>query len=413
MSTWTAETVLALAPDASSVTAGRGLADPGKWASAGANEAAAWGEAKGSGSNPYRVTVDLGDGASKCSCPSRKFPCKHALGLMLRVAKGDVLAGEPPNWASEWLQKRGEKAAAPKAPPTAPSVKTVERRWDTVLKGLEECEGFLRDAVGNGLLNVGSARSWDEMAARMVDAQAPGVARKLRAVGSAVGVDDRKAAAELGSLGLLIEAARRVEMLNDLGHDVRVAIGVPTRKEEAVEIVDDVWDVLGEAVEVDDRLTGYRSWLRGRESGRWALRLEFAHPNAPAPSRLLPGFAVAGEARFFPSAWPLRAHFDTPASAPFGPTKGGNWAEALEAQADALAINPWVERFPVHLTNARLGADTIIDADERGLSFRLNYDKKAKLLAYNGNAPSEFFGELVGERFVPLAAWGPWGQVTL
>ena len=33
--------------------------------------------------SPYRTVADLAGPASKCTCPSRKFPCKHALGLML------------------------------------------------------------------------------------------------------------------------------------------------------------------------------------------------------------------------------------------------------------------------------------------------------------------------------------------
>ncbi|WP_420894866.1 SWIM zinc finger family protein, partial [Streptomyces noursei] len=41
----------------------------------------------------YGTVVDLDGPAFQCSCPSRKFPCKHTLGLLLRWA-GDE-AGEP------------------------------------------------------------------------------------------------------------------------------------------------------------------------------------------------------------------------------------------------------------------------------------------------------------------------------
>ena len=73
-----------------------------------------WGLCKGSGSKPYQTVVDIKGPAFKCSCPSRKFPCKHALGLLLLWA-GDgreVTAGEPPQWAGEWLAGRRERAAA-------------------------------------------------------------------------------------------------------------------------------------------------------------------------------------------------------------------------------------------------------------------------------------------------------------
>ncbi|WP_211273319.1 SWIM zinc finger family protein, partial [Streptomyces hirsutus] len=84
---WTADQVLALAPDTASRRAGSRLGAAGPWSGAGSSgEGALWGLCKGSGSKPYRTVVDLADvsgPAYECSCPSRKFPCKHALGLLL------------------------------------------------------------------------------------------------------------------------------------------------------------------------------------------------------------------------------------------------------------------------------------------------------------------------------------------
>ncbi len=401
MPVWTAETVIALAPDAASISAGRGLADAGKWASAGANEAAAWGEAKGSGSKPYQVTVDLGDGASKCSCPSRKFPCKHALGLLLRIAKGDVPNGEPPDWATDWVEKRGQKAA-PKVAPAPPSAKTVEKRWDTVQKGLDECEAFLRDAVGNGLLALSSARSWDEMARRMTDAKAQGVGRRLRAIGSAVGVDNARAAADLGSLALLIEAARRGDELGDLAYDVRTALGVPT-PDDSAETVVDVWDAVGTFGDQEDRLWTRRTWFLGRQTGRWALHLAFAAGNAPPPPLAPFGAALAAEARFSPSAWPLRATLESASPREFEPRRGGTWAEAFEAQANALALNPWIELFPVLLRDATLAQGEarwlVVDAEGVGVTLANGSEEREWLLGRTGNLPCEIFGEFDGERF--------------
>ena len=77
----TMEQITALAPDAASVKAGRGLVNSAKWPTLGQSANALWGECQGSGSKPYQVSVDLGGPAFKCTCPSRKFPCKHGLGL--------------------------------------------------------------------------------------------------------------------------------------------------------------------------------------------------------------------------------------------------------------------------------------------------------------------------------------------
>ena len=401
---WTVDQALALAPDPASATAGRGLATAGKWESAGLNDDAAWGEAKGSGAKPYQTVVALGDGASKCSCPSRKFPCKHALGLLIRAARGEVAAGEPPAWATEWLEKRGQKAVAKAETPRAADPKSAERRWGNVLKGLDECEAFLHDAVGGGLLSMSSTRSWDEMAARMVDAQAPGAARRLRRIGETVGVGPdwgERAAAGLGSLSLLVEAARNIDGLGDLGHDVRAALGIPTQ--ETRESVADVWDVVGTFGEEEDRLWTRRTWLRGRASRRWALHLAVAPSGGTPPPPLAPyGAAFAAEARYFPSAWPLRAQFELGTPQAFAPGAGDTWAETFDAQADALARNPWIERFPVLLRNAVLAEGErwlVVDAVGVAMPLSNHADEIEWILGHTGNLPCELFGEFDGESF--------------
>ncbi|CAA9471384.1 MAG: FIG01127675: hypothetical protein, partial [uncultured Solirubrobacteraceae bacterium] len=117
MEGWTTDRVLALAPDAGSVAAGRKLALPGPWSATGQDERAVWGDCQGSGKKPYETEVDLAEPAFRCSCPSRKFPCKHALGLLLLAVEqpAAVPAGEPPERVTEWLEGRAgrvEQAAA-------------------------------------------------------------------------------------------------------------------------------------------------------------------------------------------------------------------------------------------------------------------------------------------------------------
>lgn len=67
-----------------------------------------FGACQGSGANPYRVVVDLSDLGAKCSSPSRKFPCKHALALMLQYSGGPagVVQTDVPAWVTEWLGRR-------------------------------------------------------------------------------------------------------------------------------------------------------------------------------------------------------------------------------------------------------------------------------------------------------------------
>ena len=92
--------ILALAPDEPSKKAGKDLAGAAKWVSKGGNDTALWGECQGSGSKPYQTQVDLANIAFKCSCPSRKFPCKHGLGLLLYNARQpkDFTVTQMPAW---------------------------------------------------------------------------------------------------------------------------------------------------------------------------------------------------------------------------------------------------------------------------------------------------------------------------
>src|SRR6185436_16422140 len=112
MVSWSSERVAALAPDPASLSAGRALATERQWASLGRSDRAVWGLCQGSGKQPYQARVDLAEPAFKCSCPSRKFPCKHGLGLLLLLAKnaGAFALGQEPDWVADWLVSRVERA---------------------------------------------------------------------------------------------------------------------------------------------------------------------------------------------------------------------------------------------------------------------------------------------------------------
>lgn len=82
--------------------------------------------------------VDLAGPDYKCSCPSRKFPCKHALGLLLLWSAGSVGAGTPARWAQTWLVGRAERAPASEQarPDPAAAAKRAERRDTRVAAGV-------------------------------------------------------------------------------------------------------------------------------------------------------------------------------------------------------------------------------------------------------------------------------------
>src|SRR3569623_1240594 len=109
------EKIEALAPDQASLVAARKLVKPGGWSGLSTDSAGLiWGECQGSGSSPYRVIISETDAGYKCTCPSRKFPCKHSLALMWKRAEEKIPyeAATTPEWVQDWLSRRRSGGAA-------------------------------------------------------------------------------------------------------------------------------------------------------------------------------------------------------------------------------------------------------------------------------------------------------------
>lgn len=374
--------MLALAPDASSQKAAQGVATPGKWSLRGTTDDVLFGECKGSGATPYMACVDLSEPAYRCSCPSRKFPCKHALGLLLMWSADGVPAADSlPPWAAEWVAMRTERAAKAAAkleaararataetesdpepahwpgtdptpnaesgadPSTASDPATgsdggsgaaagggsglgsgasstgrpgggrgagVESvRHARVNAGLAELERWLADQVRQGLAGT-DADEWDDLAKRLVDAQAPGVANALSRLREVRMADDwpSRLLAEYSLINLLAVAyRRRAELPGPLRQTVLIRAGFPVAREDVLvrPVVRDRWHVVGRRDEEHDRLTARRVWLRGHDTGRAALILSFAASGQPLDASLVTGTTIDADVAFYPGAAPLRA----------------------------------------------------------------------------------------------------------
>ncbi len=434
---WSAEQVLALAPDPASAKAGKDLATPRKWVTLGRDDRAAWGECQGSGSKPYQTRIDLAEPAFGCSCPSRKFPCKHSLGLFLLLVQqaAGFGGGPPPAWVADWLagrDKKAEKKAQKTDEPPADldpeqARRAAERQEKVALErkakvdaGLEDLDRWLGDLARRGLAAVrGEPYSfWEHTAARLVDAQGPGVARLVRDLAgipaSGEGWQDRLLE-RLARLHLLVEGYRRLESLpGDVQADIRSAIGwtVPQAEVLAGAGVRDRWAVLGQKVEEEDKIRAQRRWLLGESTGRSALVLHFAHASQPLDASLVPGTVLDAELTFFPGSAPLRAlikeRFD--ANAPMNVMPGFlSIGDAMEAYASALAKFPWLERFPVALRSVvplpRAGSWQVRDPGGGQLPLSPKFARPWVLAAIAGGRPIGLFGEWDGETLNPLGAW--------
>jgi len=436
-----ADQIAALAPDAKALAAGKQSAAPRLWDALGRSDVAIWGECKGSA--VYQVRVALDDLVAKCSCPSRKFPCKHSLGLLFLAAESPerVPPATAPEWVTEWLGKRSESAdrkrqraekAADAAPPDPEQqAKRAEKRLARVLAGIEALELWLSDLVRTGVASVPAGDGvWNTQAARLVDAQAPGLASRVRRLGflPRSGSDwGERFADGLGRLALLIQATRRLEALDGpLAADVRAAVGWTLERDEVVaagERLSDEWAIVGQLVEDDDRFRVQRSWLRGVRSGRDALVLQFAAGPARFPETLLPGMVLDAELAFWPSANPLRALVNARRGEMKPLTGRPNKADGidglLESYANALGRQPWIERFPavlgdvVPVLTGDAAAERFQVIDPQGRAVALSGSGHWKLFAVSGGHPIDLFGEWDGRSLLPLGTLAEGGYHAL
>ena len=416
--------IIALAPDTASAKAGQQLAQRVIWQSLGSNGAVAWGECQGSATQPYRTQAAF-DGAvlaSRCSCPSRKAPCKHILGLLLLVTAAPESASmnEPPAWVT--VQAVTEpaahaEAATPAIAPAASTLRTTERE-QRVASGIIDLQRWLHDLLRQGLAVAQQQplSFWEQPAARLVDAQAPGLARLVRALpntmASGAGWPERMLE-RIARIHLLLEGYARLATLPEATQaDIRTAIGWNVSREEIAERpgLRDDWQIIGRRVSEEEGLRTQRTYLYGANTRRFALILDFTPAHQPLERTLLPGTLVDAELAFYPSAAPLRALVKTQFRLPQRMVQlaGNTLAGSQAAFTQAIAQQPWVEQHPWLLTAAvpvYRSSGWRLQIDGHLLPMLLRNERGWQLLALSGGHPLMLFGEWNGETLTPLSVW--------
>jgi hypothetical protein len=429
---------MALAPDSGSAKSSRELANARKWVyvAKNADGIALWGECQGSGKLPYQTQIDLSDHnpSFKCSCPSRKFPCKHGLGLLLLFAQNSnaFFVKDVPVWVSEWLEKRSKRAeikaekAEPKEIDKAAQEKRQKSREKRVSAGLEDLSLWIRDLIRTGLATSQGRPYdfWETAAKRLIDAQASGLARRVRELPQYLSGENwtEKLLEQLALIHLLIEGYKRIDRLPpETQADIRAAIGFTQSQDELNNLpgIQDTWRVYGQVITEEDRLRSRRSYLLGQNTGHTAMLLEFAHAQQPF-THALSGFeAYEGEVVYYPSQYPQRVMLkdgkirgDTEEK----PVQVGTVADILEIYSEALSKNPWTDRIAgqIQASPEPYGKQwTLRDQADRQLKVHPGFAYWYAILEESGGQALHFFGEWDGQTFLPLLCTHPKTQQTL
>ncbi|MBZ9835408.1 SWIM zinc finger family protein [Mesorhizobium sp. CA3] len=401
------KTIEALAPDQASLGAAAKLTKRSNWPRLEAHEQLPliWGECQGSGSNPYRVAFDTSDHGYKCTCPSRKFPCKHILALAwIGATAPDSFArvDQTPDWVNDWLGRRRKPGQPPAQAPARAEGKSIDeasrpeetapvedaaaaerreaaqrkRAEDTrsaVSAALDELDQWIADQLRLGLAGFVGASSerCRRIAARLVDLKATTLAGRIDELPArlmALRGEERPDAAirELGKLVLLGKAWRAAP---DDAELKRLVSTSETRDQilanpDAVRVESD-WEVLGEKIETRrDGLVSHATWLLDLRSPtpRFALLLDFFPASAGRRSgAFAPGDRFKARLVFYPSRNPLRALV----AERLGDASPGAWpAFAGGAETDPLAAysvfqdkTPWLSDCPLILPAGVIALD--------------------------------------------------------
>lgn len=448
----TPEQVLLLAPDRAAAAAALVVAVPASWSAMGCDDGAVWGQFIASTAEPYNVAVDMSaeqhSPAYRCSCPSRKIPCKHALGLLLLHANELIVGARRLPFAAEWLRRRGaggsdpgvgshdgeitadvgavsaavgSKASAPTALLGDPQrQKRQVERAKRMRAGLIELDRWLADRIRSGLAapELAEIATWDRAAQRLVDAQCGGLANRVKRVATKIGQNSCWHQGLLEELALLhalaVGALRTSSLPIDLADGIHAATGLTVAQAEVLGGVptSGSWLIVGESRTREDRITVQRTWMCSPDTPTtWAMMLAFGAFGNEVTTEHLVGTCFTGDLHWYPGGIALRVlvgHLSNGAVLSLLPPPATSIAQAVAVAGWAVAQEPWLERYPmcVSATPTAVGSGRWVLADDSAcLALDPAFQRLAELVCVAGGLPIRVMGEHGAEGFFPLTVW--------
>lgn len=183
MLTITNELITMLAPNAAAIANAKKISQKGGFVKLYKSEDDSFmmGECSGSGKSNYLTSVDSMNPEQpvfRCSCPSRQFPCKHGLALLV-----EAMAGKPFEVCeipSDIIEKRSKQEARrekqeSKEPPKV-NKSALAKKIKKQLEGLDLAEQCMKDMLNAGLgtISGNSMKIYQDLAKQLGDYYLPG-----------------------------------------------------------------------------------------------------------------------------------------------------------------------------------------------------------------------------------------------
>ena len=236
----------AAAPNASAIKNGRGLILKKKFLSfnQSADKTLLFGECSGSGKSNYIVSVDFirpDNPTYRCNCPSRQFPCKHALGLMYAYVDGKTFTTEdvPEDIAEkrEKMQVRAEKKKVEAKKPKKVNKAALAKKIKAQLGGLDLLETLTHDLLRTGMGNTNpkTARQIETQAKQLGNAYLPGAQSALRSY-TRLFIDDEGHIEELSATQREAIYGEALDQLTRLNAIIKQGRAYLTKRQEDPEL---------------------------------------------------------------------------------------------------------------------------------------------------------------------------------
>jgi hypothetical protein len=425
--------IRSLAPDPASFARGQKVASQTrKIQGLGQGEGLLWGEFLGSAH--YLTQYDSKQPGWKCSCPSRKQPCKHVLGLLiLHCLDPDSLPEtEVPELVQAWKDRRVKAAQTKtqKAQTGEPVVdlagqeKRVQAREARVSQGLSGLQRWMEDLAHQGLGRLQDGADFEVQARRLIDAQAPGLSSRLNKIGEQVGQGSEwpaQVAEDMGRLALLVHASQQT-LEPGLSERTRSHLGWRVKQAEVRaqgERTQGDWLIAGQRLTEEERGMLRLTWLlRGQQV---QMLMDFA-PSVRGGQFEQPlpiGWVLPATLALFPDGHraliaeqqgELRLLEQPPAGLP-------DFQALLSTQAQRLQEDPWLARVGAVLESLRIlrHKGRFYAMDQQGQALPLSDRPWWRVLALSGGRPVNLFLNLERGEIHPRGLWaeGRWNAAVV